>query len=882
MSVPIVGTAVWHHSRVQVELGQLGNEAAAVRWMAEADRFVNAAQSPPLPSAAGPAGAQLAALERASADLAASVPSTVPATGNMRAAAERLFAGPDGSRFVSLEQVSGRSLDAVSDGSRLSFESHVALADVGDALDNSYYRLFAPVEAASATMDQATKHGEPTVRERILVAGQLALARGFADTLANDMEGAFGEDPKARLALEAPWHRALGAADALEHDLDSMLIGRTKPEDALRLTAERRTLARSTATLVDLLARQSVQQIERIESDVQASLWAFDLLAAALVTIVFLLAAWAAALIARRDRRELARLQNEARTMAAELGQREAEHARMLTEAQFDAVFDRSQMGIALLDSEGAVIKRNPSLLRMLGEETPGLIAAGDARFRELLHGDLTTFQFEIQLNSASGQLRWSRITVSSVDVPRSEEVSAIAIVEDITERKALDDHFRHAAVHDHLTSLPNRMFFIGQLEELLRNPIAAASHAVFFVDLDRFKMVNDTMGHRAGNRTLIVAAERLRAATRPGDLVARLHGDEFAILAGGIRDAAGAAMVAERIRQELLAPMTVDAKAVSLSASIGIVDDLSPYPDAEQVLRDADLAMYAAKKLGRDNAVAFNAAMHDRMLAQMRMMTELPAAISRREFRVAYQPIVELDSGAVCGFEALMRWTSPTLGTVPPTDFIPVAEESDVICTLGRFALEESCALLRRLDSLGLGGLHASVNLSVAQLRKGDVVRDVRDALARSAISAPRLTLELTESGLLETKAQAAAALDELRRLGVKICIDDFGTGYSSLRYLHELPIDTLKIDRSFVSGDGGALGNMPIVQMLLTLARHLGVDVVAEGVETEQQRHGLVERACGSAQGYLFAKPLFEEQFIAWLSERASDQLERIAEAG
>jgi len=880
VSVPIVWFAHAQQERAKAQLLQLQDEALAVRWMAATDRYVNVLESPAAPGVRDAAAAgQQTALQQSSEALGTQVPAALAATARIREAARLLDRAPGGAGFAALEQSAGSGLDDVSDASYLSYESHVVLADLGDSLDNSYFRLFAPLETAGATMAGAIARGEVSAHERILVAGQLALARGFAAALANDLDGAFAADPGLGASLDVPWQHALAASNALASDLDRMLVAKPGAGAAARLARERSALRNATSAFTDLLLARSAREIDRLQGETQDGITMSGLLAASSIVAVFLLAAWTGALIARRDRRELERLRSEARTLAAELGRREAERARVLTEARFDAVFDRSAMGIALLDERGTVVESNPALLEMLGKETAALVPPDESRFAQLLEGRIATFHFEAELTSAAGLPCCTHITISSLDVPRSEAVVAIAIVENVTERKAFDDHLRHVAVHDHLTSLPNHAQFVRRLDAVLGDPAAASEHAVLFIDLDRFKLVNDMLGHHAGDRALVIAGERLRAATRATDLVARLHGDEFAILAADVHNASEARATAERIRRDLFAPLTIETQPVSLSASIGIVDDLTRYASAEQVLRDADIAMYDAKKLGRAHSVIFNAETHERVLAQMQMMADLPIALARDEFRLAFQPIVELESGRVRGFEALMRWPSPTLGIVPPTDFIPVAEESDAICTLGRFALEESCSMLRKLDALGFTGLRANVNLSVAQLAKTDVASDVRSALAAHGIDPSRLTLEITESGLLESKARATTVLGELRRLGVKICVDDFGTGYSSLRYLHELPIDVLKIDRSFVASANGSIGNEPIVQMLLTLARHLGVDAVAEGVETESQRLALVERSCGTAQGFLFAKPLFEEQLVAWLEAKSAGSSKSVA---
>ncbi len=583
---------------------------------------------------------------------------------------------------------------------------------------------------------------------------------------------------------------------------------------------------------------------------------------------------FAGRLIVRRYRRDLERAKEQARMLSAELARSQAEHARMLTDAHFTAVFDRSQLGIALLDRSGATAECNPALRESLGDATPRIVPERDARFADLIAGSEPTYQYEGPLARGDGSFIWSEITVSSIDVPESEAVAAIAIVQDITERKAIDERLRFAAAHDDLTLLPNRSQFLLRLDEVLARGVDLGRYAVLFVDLDKFKLVNDTLGHSAGDRVIAIAAARLVATTRAGDIVARLHGDEFAVVVSDLGTRVPGEIVAERIKKTFLAPITIDGTAVVLTASVGIVPGLTGYQAAESVLRDADVAMYNAKKLGRSTAVAFDDGMHARLSNHMRMLTEIRLAIDREEFRLVYQPIVDLASGDIRGVEALMRWHHPKLGVVSPVDFIPVAEETDAIEYLGRLALRETCAMLARMDAAGMAPITASVNLSVPHLSNGEVVTDVRNVLAASSIHAPRLMLELTESALLENGTRAAKVLNELAGIGVRLCIDDFGTGYSSLRYLHEYPIATLKIDRSFVFAEDESLANEPIVQMLLTLAHSLNMSAIAEGIESEGQRAGLLARGCNFGQGYLFSRPLDEANLIGWIAGRAHER--------
>ncbi|MDQ2907794.1 MAG: EAL domain-containing protein [Candidatus Eremiobacteraeota bacterium] len=879
LAAPVVALTISENAKLDGEIVRFNREAIAVRWIALADAFVNDVDA----SEGGPRGLTIADRVRLSGRLAylqrfsIEQNGVVPGTADGAARIARLWhaeeAVPSGTALGLLATETGTAIDTISDSSALSYESHEFVANIGDALDNSYYRIFSPLAVAAETMQQ----GALTTRDRIAVAGNLAVARQYTGALANDMNGAFEQEPSTRATLKPLWDGSLAAADALERDLGSAIARANGRVASSVLRRERQRLAAETAAFVAASERSEMEmgfaQLTAQDRAAQRTRLIFGALAVMLLAVF---GGGAIVLIARRDRRELERAQRDAGALAAELARQQAERARMLTEAQFDAVFDRSQMGIALLDGTGTVVECNPALRNMLGTASPTLVTPNDPHFAALAAGRSATYQQETALERSDGSPRWSQVTISSVDV-HAEPVTAIAMVQDISERKAIEERLRYAASHDDLTALLNRTQFLTRLGAVLANPQTARSHAILFIDLDRFKLVNDTLGHPAGDRAITITAERLLGTTRPEDVLARLHGDEFALLLAQTGDASAAKIAAERIKEHLIAPIHFGETSFGLTASIGIVAGLERYRSAEHVMRDADVAMYHAKSLGRANAVVFDGEMSQRVSEQMRILTDLRTALPRGEIYVAYQPIVSLRTSDVLGFEALLRWQSPTLGDVSPAAFIPVAEESDAIHELGRFALTETCAMIGRLDRAGAPRLRASVNLSVAQLVKGDIAAEVRAAVGAAGIDPARLTLEITESGLLENKARARDVLDELHLLGVKLCIDDFGTGYSSLRYLHEFPIDVLKIDRSFVNGPEGGLANAPIVEMLLSLARHLEVAVIAEGIETEEQRLALRAAGCEAAQGFLFARALPEAQFMKWL--RAGTELRTAA---
>ena len=425
-----------------------------------------------------------------------------------------------------------------------------------------------------------------------------------------------------------------------------------------------------------------------------------------------------------------------------------------------------------------------------------------------------------------------------------------------------------HGKVSDPLTGLPNRVLFLDRLSRVLarssRRPDSL--NAVLFLDLDRFKLVNDSLGHVIGDQLLVGIAQRLEACLRSSDTlarvdaehtIARLGGDEFTILLESIRHAADASAVAERIHRELAAPFHIDGHEVFASASVGIVTSVHGYDSPEAVLRDADTAMYRAKALGKARSELFDTGMRQRALVRLQLETDLRHAIERGEFQLHYQPIVELASGRLDGFEGLLRWQHADRGLILPTDFIPTAEETGLIVPIGIWVLREACRQMAswQAEFRPTLPLTVSVNLSAKQFMQRDLVEQIEVALRESGLSPAQLKLEITETTIIENIDSVATKMLRLKAIGVQLALDDFGTGYSSLSYLHRLPIDSLKIDKSFtqaVMQDSGE-----IVSAIIGLAHTLRLDVIAEGVETPRQRARLAGLGCEFAQGYLFSGP-------------------------
>jgi diguanylate cyclase (GGDEF)-like protein/PAS domain S-box-containing protein len=458
---------------------------------------------------------------------------------------------------------------------------------------------------------------------------------------------------------------------------------------------------------------------------------------------------------------------------------------------------------------------------------------------------------------TASGEAHDLELSVHEV-VFESRRALLVAAT-DVTARRKAQARLLQAAFYDPLTGLPNRALFKDRLEIAFARAKGreAARFAVFFLDLDRFKLVNDSLGHRAGDELLVQIARRLESCRRAGDTVARLGGDEFTLLVEGVATDDEAIAVAERVHRSLIPPYMIEGHEVFAGASIGIALGGPATERVEHLLRDADTAMYRAKVRGCRHAV-FDSSMHERAMAALRIENELRRALERGELRVHYQPIVELSSGKILGVEALVRWEHRERGLVPPSEFIPLAEETGLVVPLGHWVLDEACRALSTLPER----ITLSVNLSGRQLLQPEFCTELKEMLARCRIDPSRLRLELTESMLIGNGAAAIAALTQLRGTGVRLCIDDFGTGYSSLSYLHELPIDSLKIDRSFVGAMGDDERKIKIVQSILVLGKALGIDVVAEGVETQEQVDVLRRLGCERAQGYFFARPVPLEQ--------------------
>ncbi|MBU4118206.1 MAG: EAL domain-containing protein [Proteobacteria bacterium] len=448
---------------------------------------------------------------------------------------------------------------------------------------------------------------------------------------------------------------------------------------------------------------------------------------------------------------------------------------------------------------------------------------------------------------------------------PLTEQGIVHIYAKDITARKKLEEQLRHDAFHDSLTGLANRALFLDRLQHAIARSKTDphAAFAVLFLDLDGFKLINDSLGHEQGDKLLVAFAERMTPLFHPGDTLARLGGDEFTLLLDNITNHQTLA-IPERIQQALEKPFSLGELEFSISASIGIVIQPAPELGAEEILRDADTAMYRAKAQGRGKYVLFDPSMHNLALERLRLEIELKKAIERQEFVVFYQPIVDLVNGALIGFEALVRWQHPTQGLLSPGQFIPLAEKTGLIIAIGRDVLMAACHQAKfwqeKFDNHK--NLLISVNLAVAQLLSSGIMDEIDHILKHSGLPPATLKLEVTESGIMENIETAIDVLHAIKQRGIALSIDDFGTGYSSLSYLHRFPFDTLKVDQSFVSEMEKDAKNLEIIRGIVGLAHNLEKKVIVEGIETEPQLAQVKAMGCEYGQGYLFAKPLPMEQ--------------------
>ena len=549
--------------------------------------------------------------------------------------------------------------------------------------------------------------------------------------------------------------------------------------------------------------------------------------------------------------------------------------------ARFRSLVDHSSDLLSVIAADGGVVFQSPSSQRLIGRPAAGLL---DSSYFDLVHpddvqrlrvaldaftaGSAATAQVEYRVCHSDGS--WRQMEATVTDLSGEPAVGGLVLnAHDVTDRKDLEKQLSRQAFHDSLTGLANRALLGDRIDRALaRHARDQVVPAVLLIDLDGFKTINDSLGHGAGDEVLVAVARCLETCIRPSDTVARLGGDEFAVLLeeGDLGLATG---VADRVLQVLAEPLAVAGRQLFVNASIGITLG-GEGRDADVLLRDADVAMYAAKAHGKGRFEVFEPHMHANAVQRQELLGDLQHALDLNQFRLEYQPVFDLETGQMEGWEALLRWDHPTRGLVAPLDFIAVAEETGLIVRIGRWVLREACrqAVQWQQRFPHAAQLTMSINVSARQLKEPSLIEDVRNILADTGMDPHTLMLEITESSLLDLEA-VHRPLDELKALGVALALDDFGTGYSSLSYLRRFPVDTIKIDKSFVDGliDSPAEGPA-LLRAIARLGPTLGLRVVAEGAEQQQQLADLVDAGCDAAQGFILARPMNPQDIEALLS--------------
>jgi PAS domain S-box-containing protein len=571
----------------------------------------------------------------------------------------------------------------------------------------------------------------------------------------------------------------------------------------------------------------------------------------------------------------------------------------------FQLISENAADMIALVDGDGRRLYNSPAYLKVLGYSPDDLNATSsieqihpDDRPRVLKAAEKARLsgqgeRMEYRVRHKDGSWRTLESTASPIRNARGRTDKLVIVNRDITERKRAEEMLAHNAFHDGLTNLPNRALFLDRLQQALTLSKRHSNYkfAVLLIDVDEFKIINDSLGHTVGDELLIQIGQRLKDSVRRADTVsrprtsgapdrlandntlARLGGDEFIVLLDDIRDPIEAVRVAERVQAELATPFIVNQQEIVISASIGIASSTSPHTQAEDLVRDADIAMYRAKRAGRSRCEVSDTAMHANAVKRLQLETDLRKALDHGEFRVYYQPIVSLQTGKIAGFEALTRWQRPE-GLLSPIEFIAVAEETGLIIPMNRQLLREACQHLRSWQSEFPSSppLTMSVNMTSREFAQSDLASEIGKSLEQTGVDPGCLQLEIIETIAMGDAEKSGRVLAQLKALGVRLSIDDFGTGYSSLSRLRRMPVDTLKIDRAFISNMESDPENLEIVRTIIVLAHNLGLKVVAEGTEKEEQIDLLKQLNCEMAQGYLFSRPADDQAMLKLLASNRS----------
>jgi len=548
------------------------------------------------------------------------------------------------------------------------------------------------------------------------------------------------------------------------------------------------------------------------------------------------------------------------------------------------SVFHNSAEGVIITDAGGTILSVNPAFTQITGYTAAEALGRNPSLLRSDRHGpefyrsmwNTLTFeghwQGEVWNRRKDGEAYLEWLTINRIEGSHGVLSQYVAVFHDITESRRKDEHIQHLAFHDALTGLPNRYLMQDRLEHALARAHRESGRlSVTFIDLDRFKEINDELGHNIGDLLLQEAAKRLQSRVRAADTVARLGGDEFVVLMEDLQSSGDCACLAQELMAEIARPMQLDGHTVVIGASMGMAFYPEDGTELVELMKRADVAMYSAKAAGRNSYRFFQPSMLDQANQRLSLERDLRRAVAQSEFVLHYQPKLCVSSLSLCGAEALIRWQHPERGLLPPGQFIPLAEETSLIIEIGEWVIRNACQQVVAWQDQGLKLRRVAVNLSAIQLESDTFVDSVERILHETGLRPEFIEFELTESMVMRNPDRSLVTLNRLHQLGIRLALDDFGTGYSSLSYLKHLPVDTLKIDRSFVEGVPDNDGDAQIVRMIVALAKSVGLEVVAEGIETVTQRDFLMRLGCEFLQGYLIARPLPAEDYGAMLGSSA-----------
>jgi diguanylate cyclase (GGDEF)-like protein len=778
-------------------------------------------------------------------------------------------------------------LIAISGSSGVSNDPSIDGINFGDAIVRFPLSLAYGSEAASIAA-AALATGDAALKSRFYTARLLAQAQTAVDIGKQDARDELAVDATSGAVISAAASANVRDFEQLKYCVTDGYVesaGRPRIGHADReLLTDLDAFTSSSFAVVDIL-RADLDRVtgarmldtRRSQSDL---LWQAGRGLALVVVLMIALARISTS--SYRTAAERAALESQRARLELALTHATAQQALLRAKAQFRGVFDRAPTGMIIVDRECRTLDSNDAARAMLesGGDVAGAAAVVHdhaAAIERIFAGESELHAQEYAYIDARRESRWLHVTISCVRDEAGTALVAILMLRDITESKTMEAQLVFEAGHDALTGLPNRKLFLNILQRALDergSPNAPETFSVVFIDFDDFKTINDSFGHQAGDKFLVDEAARLRDAIRSTDIVARVGGDEFALVLVGA-DRSDIEMNVARLQAAVSIPINIEGQLVASSASFGIAQAEPGYRLAAEIIRDADTAMYHAKAQGGRKYVAFDSSMREKVVRRMQMSIDIVHALEHQELELLYQPIVDLRSGKIAACEALVRWRRADGSLVAPTEFLPLAEENGSIIEIGRWVTKTACEQMHAWNELSrirrLAGLNADfvmhVNLAVPEVDHVDLLASLNWALAETSVSRDQIVLEITEGIVLKNTEHTRSTLAGLSEAGFKLCIDDFGTGYSSLRYLNELPLHGFKIDRSFVSSGKNELANASIVEMLMVLSRSLDLQVVAEGIETPRQLERLRELGCRQGQGYLFAPALEAAAFTAQL---------------